>query len=47
MMEGLEGKGGWQGNITIEARKNEDGKGGQLIFRGGFQGIITGGGSVN
>jgi hypothetical protein len=34
MMEGLEGKGGWQGNITIETRKNEDGKGGQLIFRG-------------
>ena len=30
---GLEG---WQGNITIEARKNEAGKGGQLIIRGGF-----------
>lgn len=28
---GLEG---WQGNITIEARKNEGGKGGQLVIRG-------------
>ncbi|KAH8090583.1 putative cation-transporting ATPase [Filobasidium floriforme] len=27
---GLEG---WQGNITIEARKNEGGKGGQLVIR--------------
>lgn len=25
---------GWQGNITIEARKNEAGKGGQLVIRG-------------
>lgn len=24
---------GWQGNITIEARKSEDGQGGQLVIR--------------
>jgi len=28
---GLEG---WQGNITIEARRNDGGKGGQLVIRG-------------
>lgn len=28
---------GWQGNITIEARRSESGRGGQLIIRGKFQ----------
>lgn len=32
---GFTGLGGWQGNITIEAIKNEDGsEGGKLIIRG-------------
>ncbi len=33
-MDGLQGKGGWEGNITIEARRYADRPGGQLVFRG-------------
>jgi hypothetical protein len=38
IMEGLDAKGGWQGNITLEARKYEDKPGGQLILRGKVHG---------